>query len=415
MLRRLSLHAQSQVMASLSPSNFHPTLSVPLPKAFLTTPSECEAYVLVSLPPALFADPWQAPISDAKRRARDGDNSSSGSTSQQPAGAIVGAQFLSAGGDGSGVELERAVGWTTASDRKRRPVSERRRGSGAAGAGDDAVPLNANAAGSDSPQDDAYEAVTRRKFVAGEGIVTETIKVLAQDASDDAEDSKDGAGLNVYSPTTKRNRLERETLLLSIATDQRKGTLRRAINSLVEVGSSGDSDDADAKTQGSDEEAAELLRLPLHARYLPPVDGLAESSPNMQSIVEHLRSLWPGSGEETGGNYLDVSVEGLEAFWACSKEQSGLQDGGSSDDAAWQKVTRASTLLPPSHRHLTSPLHQRLPHGSRLYRRTDLSTDDLSIQLPTGDASYAALTFAVTQSVFWMLAIALGWKLWRAK
>jgi hypothetical protein len=113
--------------STLSPSSFHPVLRVTFPSGFFSAgpsnspSSTCDPYLLLSLPPALFIDPWQEPIhpilqaqahsqaqTEASTSRRSGKNSSSAAGVR-----IEHVEFLSAGYP-SQVELEKAVGWTGA-------------------------------------------------------------------------------------------------------------------------------------------------------------------------------------------------------------------------------------------------------------------------------------------------------------
>lgn len=280
-------------MSTLSPSNFHPTLSIPLPHTVLSTPAQCEAYVLLSLPPALFVDPWQAPVS--------------GSAKAETPGHIADTHFLS--GSAAEIELEKAVGWTSSAE----TVGRKGIASDGGSAGDTSTPHV-----SPSRQ---YETVTRKKWVAGEGIVEETIKVVAEGEEEDEEPHQ----LNTYAPPTKANRRERESVLFKLATRRQDSTLKKVVKSVV-----GSSEDEEKS------EDSQPLQIPLHARYLPPVDGAGEEQTSIRSLIQQVHSAWHSP---SSGNYHDVSIEGLEVFWACSGDNLIGSEVSSSDDE-WEKVIR---------------------------------------------------------------------------
>ncbi|CAO1625659.1 unnamed protein product [Sympodiomycopsis kandeliae] len=343
-------------MATLSPSNFHPTLRVPLTGSFLTAPESCQAYVLVSLPPALFVDPWQPPVSTS---------SSAGDTSQSAH--ITAAHFLAAGDKGN-VELEKAVGWTHDKGKIRR---RERSGPSSSSA---EVNLSPNAAGSDTDQLE-YETIEQKKFVAGQGIVTEKIRVVSSESHHPA--GRGGDGRNVYAGDGKGNK-ERESVLFQISTSPQKAVVNNEL----------------ATQQSEGTTTTVPLSIPLHARYLPPKDPQAVG---LQTLFQDLsQSLF-----DTTDNYFQVSVEGLESFWACSAEQPHL---------AQQRITRASSLLSSEYKHLTTSLHRTIPHSHNKYLYTfdSIQQEQLpAIRLPTGNASYAELTQLITTSVVWVLALFL--------
>lgn len=370
-------------MARLTPSNFHPILSVPLSESYLDPPSTCTAHVLLSLPPALFLDPWQPPVSNAHQHHLSGVNASDENPTQP--GTITAVHYLGAGGQGGrGVELEKAVGWTTVEKSKRRKIKSTPRSSASTSAnGNDQVPLNPHAAGSDSDDNDSpYETVTRKKFIAGQGIVEETVKVLRQGHAEPDVDETLPPTINTYSPPRKSNRSERETVLFDIATKQHEGAIKRALKTALNVADSNQL--LDARGQ-----AVDTLRLtvPLHARYLPPLDGTDDEdddeqglSSSMTALLDHILAPFRGGSSENHGNYNDVTIEGLEAFWACSKPQSSL-DG----DAAWESVTRESSLIQSVISPL-SPLTLSLPR-----RRSILSSFTIS-QAPHSPSTPATPT-----------------------
>lgn len=294
-------------MATLSPSSFHPTLSVPLSQSFLGAPDSCQAYVLVSLPPALFVDPWQPPVSTAS--SHNGDDRDSLH--------IAAAHFLAAG-DKSNVELEKAVGWT----HDKQKIRRRNRSSQQAGSSSGGVKLNRNSAGSDADQL-GYETVEQKKFVAGKGIVTETIHVVSPDYD---ESGDEGDGRNVYAGSSKSNK-ERESVLFQIDTTSPKSEVKSEL-ALQQ-------NDGTATTT-----VTKPLSIPLHARYLPPKDNQEDHELGIKALFRDISQSLLNT-TETVGNYFDISIEGLETFWACTSEQSHLFE---------QKIPRK--CAPTSHLHI---------------------------------------------------------------
>lgn len=246
--------------STLFPSSFHPVLRVSFPSGFFSTgpstspSSTCDPYLILSLPPALFLDPWQEPIhpilqAQAHSQAQNAASTSESDSKKSSSAAgvrIEHVDFLSAGYP-SQVELEKAVGWT--------------------GAGGEAT-------------------------YSGRGVwqgKDEGTRILRRSSKgDDEVSSSAGSG----SKKKAANR-ERESVLLRLSSS---------------AGSSKDK-----------------LRLPLHARYLPPVSS---SQSNLAS-----RLISPSGS----GNYIEVGIEGLEVFWACT--------GGSApreleEENNWERLAR---------------------------------------------------------------------------
>lgn len=274
-----SIHCIKNTMASpsasLGPTSFHPTLTLSLPQAFLqpsSSSSQCQPHLLLSLPPSLFLDPFHPSTSHFKHTAR-----------------IQELHYLSATTEGN-VEIEKAVGWTM--DRKSVPRGKREK-------------AQADAEEAEAQLVEKLEQ-TEVRFVAGEGYVTKTLSSSKEGPTqvvalpNDGASSSSAAGGRKKAPPNREN----ETILIRLAAR----------------------DDGDAS--GS-------IKVPLHARYLPPVDNSSSSIAPLSLIKSVLKS-------STDGNYLDVSPSAIEAFWVCPSGGStaaptdDLSEGG----AIWEKVLR---------------------------------------------------------------------------
>ncbi|PWN24222.1 hypothetical protein BCV69DRAFT_23730 [Microstroma glucosiphilum] len=248
--------------STLSPSSLHPVLRVTFPSGFFSAgpSSTCDPYLLLSLPPALFLDPWQEPIHpvlQAQLLTQNQIQSTDGKVSSRAAGIrIEQVDFLSAGYP-SQVELEKAVGWTGASASS----------GGAAYSG---------------------RAVWQGK--------DERTRLLRSSSRGEEEGSNSAGG------SKKAANREREAVLL------------RFSSSPSSAGSS-----------------KQKLRLPLHARYLPPVDS------SQASLTSRLLS------PHGSGNYIEVAIEGLEVFWACT---AGSAPQELEEEQEWERLARPSSLLP---------------------------------------------------------------------
>lgn len=296
-----SLDRSLAMSITLGPSSFHPVLSVSLPENFLySLPRSCQAYALLSLPPALFLDPWQAPIagtaSSSNGNHDDVNKAPFRSTSNQAGQTdVIQTHYLAAGRPAK-VEIEKAVGWSKTS-----------------GGG------------------------------GGEG--------------------------------QRRSDPEVESVLLRLQPSTFSGSKK-------------------------DTATSKELRLPLHARYLPPI-----SSSSSSSIFSHFSPSFQG-------NYQDISIDGFQLFWSCSRPTSATK--------GMQTVVRPSTLLPASHSHLLSPLLSALSYSSAstskstIYRvDLEYAVEEATIQLPRGDAALGEVTMLITQAVVWIWAVWLVGKVWK--
>lgn len=124
----------------------HPRISIPVDGLLADPPKTCSPWILLSLPPPLFVDPWQ-PVSDA------------------PHLLIGEPRYLSAGHK-SKVELEQPVGWS-----RPRPTM---RGSKAKVQAAEAAEAEAEASRLSALP---AETSTKVSFAAGEGYVTETVVI----------------------------------------------------------------------------------------------------------------------------------------------------------------------------------------------------------------------------------------------
>lgn len=261
--------------STLSHSSFHPVLRVTFPSGFFSAdPSAtCDPYLLLSLPPALFLDPWQEPIHPVLQgqvHTQDTDSTSKSDRkgSSSAAGVrIEHVEFLSAGYP-SQVELEKAVGWTGA-----RP---------SAGSGSSSGPISG-------------ASYSGRGIWQGKQERTRILRSSSR--GDDEVLSSAGAGGGGSSNKKPANR-EREAVLLRLSS---------------------------ASSSTSTKSSKERLRLPLHARYLPPV-GSSEAS-----LASRLLSP---SGS---GNYIEVGIEGLKIFWACT---AGSTPEALEQEEQWERLAR---------------------------------------------------------------------------
>ncbi|KAK0552498.1 hypothetical protein OC844_006425 [Tilletia horrida] len=145
---------------------------------------------------------------------------------------------------------------------------------------------------------------------------------------------------------------------------------------------------------------ATTVSIPVHARYLPPVEvgkgGVASASGgvDVQAIKEQV--LDP-SGRR--GLYEEVKIDRPELFWACEgdmTQEEAFKQG-------WSFVEPHQLLPQPvySHVSLTPPFPAFNPHYIRFLRPnpTAEDTSPLLLRLPRGDASLGpilqALTFAI--------------------
>lgn len=169
-----------------------------------------------------------------------------------------------------------------------------------------------------------------------------------------------------------------------------------------------------SEKQGAASDAQAVLKLPLHARYQNPLPAASQ-----RSAIQHFLINVPLLGW-TAGNYVPTKVPRIEAFWVCDAWPIGSFEKGFGSQ--WEKVQRPSTLLPASHIQLTSALLTHLPDAAAkrdalIFRRTDVLAasvnPDLMLRLPTGDASFAASTFTITQTVMWILALSIAFRVHR--
>ncbi|CAO1630190.1 unnamed protein product [Parajaminaea phylloscopi] len=224
----------------------------------------------------------------------------------------------------------------------------------------------------------AHDQPARVKFVAGQGYVT---------AEDDSP---------VHHHRTSSRHRDYEAILMPI---------RKAKAGRGSVASHGSEHDT--------------IKVPLHSRYQAPKEGSVQRGvlPDVLSRLSLASTSAHGAG-----NYVKAQVEGIEAFWVCDSWPRGViggdEVGGSQEQGwmGWERVRRPSTLLPPTHSHLTSALLSHLPDSATkrdvyIFRRTDVlsksASANVALSLPTGDAGLALSVYAVTQTVMWLLAIAI--------
>ncbi|PWN28556.1 hypothetical protein BDZ90DRAFT_231539 [Jaminaea rosea] len=346
----------------MGPSSFHPTLSLSLPSSFLSPPSAssssshpCQPHLLLSLPPSLFLDPWHPTTSTFQLVSK-----------------VEQINYLSAGSEGN-VELEKAVGWIKAGEAKRR-------GSVAAREAEEAAMR-------EEPVEAKLEQ-TEVRFIAGEGYVTRTLSADEHRATEVVSLPKEGTESSASSGSSRKktapNR-ENEAILIKLASRSSSESTSATPSPIT-------------------------IEMPLHARYLPPVDS--SSSSKRSSLLSH---LLPGGHE---GNYQSIAPSSIEAFWVCPSGALTPLDDTREGGAIWEKVLRPSKLLPASHVHLTSPLIDLLTPGGAskpaIHRlaNLDLSQEEATIKLPTGDAALASEAFMITQTVLGLLAV---WILLRVK